>query len=65
MRGVKDVLQGADERRRVVQALSSSDFKAECAAHLAEVDVNVVQDLDVISEEADGLHDHGCVAGFR
>ena len=30
---------------------------------LLEVDVDVVEDLDVVAEEADGLEDDGFVAG--
>jgi hypothetical protein len=44
--------------------LSARESCMPRAGGLGEVDVDVVEDFDVVAEEADGLEDDGFVAGF-
>ena len=53
----RDLGDGADEGRRVIEAFGAREFEAELAGRLPEGDVDIVEDLDVVAEEADGLHD--------
>ena len=60
---MQSVVDGADEGGRGVEAFGAGELHAEVGGLLLEVDVDVVEDLDVIAEEADGLEDDGFVAG--
>ena len=54
-------------RMRVGESLRLSareSCRPRCGGLLLEVDVDVVEDFDVVAEEADGLEDDGFVAGF-
>src|SRR5580658_1200404 len=55
--------EGADEGGEIVEALRTEEGHAEVGGEVAEADVDVVEDLDVVAEEADGLDDDGFVAG--
>ena len=57
-----DVRKCLGEDGRVVQALGSKEAEAELFRGLREGDVDVVEDLDVVAEEADGLKDNAFVA---
>jgi hypothetical protein len=49
--------EGLGEERGVVEALGAKEAEAERAGALGEGDVDVVENLDVVGEEADGLED--------
>jgi hypothetical protein len=53
--------EGADEGGRAIEAFGSPELEAEVGGGLAEGDVDVVEDLDVVAEKADRLHDHADV----
>src|ERR1017187_3675148 len=57
-----DGSQGGREQRRVVEAFGTVEAQAERAGGLSERDVDVVEDLDVVAEKADGLQDDSGVA---
>ena len=50
------------EQRRVVEGLGAVEAKAEIAGGFGEGDVDVVEDLDMVAEEADGLEDDSGMA---
>ncbi len=54
--------EGLGEEWGVVEALGTEEAKSEGARCGGEGDVNVVEDLDVVAEEADGLEDDGGMA---
>ena len=54
--------QRTDEGGRIVETLGAPELEAEFAGGLGEGDVDVVEDLDVVAEEADGLEDYADVA---
>jgi hypothetical protein len=54
-RAVDDVEEGLGEEWGVVEAGGAVEAQAERAGALGEGDVDVVEDLDVVGEEADGL----------
>jgi len=60
---LEGLVDRADEDGGVVQALGAGELQAEGGGLLGEVDVDVVENLDVVAEEADGLEDDGFVAG--
>ena len=60
---VEGAVDGADEGGGVVEAFGAGELHAEGGGLLLEVDVDVVEDLDVVAEEADGLEDDRFVAG--
>src|ERR1700733_13049712 len=51
------VLERRRQERRVVERLRAHHFQANAGRKIAEADVDVVKDLDVVAEEADG-RDH-------
>ena len=54
------VFERRRQERRVVERLRAHHFQANAGREIAEADVDVVEDLDVVAEEADGLdHDRG------
>ncbi len=54
------VLKRRRQQRRVVERLRAHDFQADSGRKVTEADIDVVKDLDVVAEEADGLdHDRG------
>ena len=54
-RAADDVQEGPGEERGVVEALGAVEAEAERVGGGGEGDVDVVEDLDVVREEADGL----------
>ena len=60
--GLHDVEESFGQQRRVVEAGGAVEAEAEGAGALGEGDVDVVEDLDVVREEADGLEDDCGVA---
>ena len=54
--------EGLGEERGVVEAFGAEEAQAEGARALGEGDVDVVEDLDVVAEETDGLEDDSGVA---
>ena len=61
---VEGAVDGADEGGGGVEAFGAGELHAEGGGLGFEVDVDVVEDLYVVAEEADGLEDDGFVAGF-
>ena len=61
---MEGAVDGADEGGGGVEAFGAGELHAEGGGLGFEVDVDVVEDLDVIAEEADGLEDDGFVAGL-
>jgi len=55
--GLHDVEEGFGQQRGIVEAGRSEEAEAEGACALGEGDVDVVEDFDVVREEADGLED--------
>ena len=51
------VLERRRQERRVVERLRADHFQANAGRVVTETDVDVVKDLDMVAEEADGL-DH-------
>ena len=47
--------EGLSEEWRVVEAFGAIESEAEFACGFYESDVDIVKDLDVVGEEADGL----------
>ena len=56
-----NVRQCFGEYGRVIEALRTEQAKAEVGGGLGEGDVDVVEDFDVVAEEADGLEDDALV----
>jgi RNA-splicing ligase RtcB len=50
------VLERSRKQRRVVERLRTHDFKADSSRELAETNINVVKNLDVVAEKADRLN---------
>ena len=55
--GLHDVEESFGQQRGVVEAGGAVEAEAEGAGALGEGDVDVIEDLDVIREKADGLED--------
>jgi len=60
--GEDDAEEGFGQQRGAVEAFGAEEAEAEGARALGEGDVDVVEDLDVVTEEADGLEDECGVA---
>lgn len=56
--------QGAYQYVGIVQALSPPEFQAKFARFFSERDVDVIEDLDVVTQKPDRLNDDTCVALF-
>ena len=61
---VGQIGQSARKSGRFVEGLWPFNAQPDSSAELPESDVDVVEDLDVIAEEADGLNHNGLVAFF-
>jgi hypothetical protein len=57
-----DMRKRFGENGRIVEAFGAEEAEAKVTGGLRECDVDVVEDLDVIAEEANGLEDDGFVA---